>query len=74
MKKCFVNSAHVGRTMPKNQNKRKVNMEQVEYGNTGTYAWYDSETDTYYNDCGDVLRDPSEYDWYSEGYTPFGDE
>lgn len=40
----------------------------------GTYAYYDPETDTYYNRSGCVLRDPAEYDTSSEGYTPFGDE
>lgn len=28
----------------------------------------------YYNHQGQILRDPSEYDPYQEGYTPFGDE
>lgn len=37
-------------------------------------AYYDYKSDTYYNCNGDVLRDISEYDAYSEGYTPFGDE
>lgn len=39
-----------------------------------TYAYYDESTNTYYNRSGSVLRDPSEYDQHSEGYTPFGDE
>lgn len=46
----------------------------VSYGDTGTKAYYDRETDTYYNNAGCELRDPAEYDPYSEGYTPFGDE
>lgn len=40
----------------------------------GTYAYYDDSTDTYYNRSGQALRDPSEYNTRSEGYTPFGDE
>lgn len=39
-----------------------------------TRAFYDQETDTYYNRSGQRLRDPSEYDRDSEGYTLFGDE
>ena len=37
-------------------------------------AYYDRTTDTYYNRSGEQLRDMSEYDPFSEGYTPFGDE
>lgn len=40
----------------------------------GTYAYYDAESGTHYNEAGDALRDPAEYDVHSEGYTPFGDE
>lgn len=29
---------------------------------------------TWYNSSGSTLRDPEEYNPYSEGYTPFGDE
>ena len=36
--------------------------------------FYDEETDMYFNEAGDPLRNPEEYDPYSEGYTPFGDE
>jgi hypothetical protein len=32
------------------------------------------EDGNYYNHIGNRLRDPSEYDTSSEGYTPFGDE
>lgn len=46
----------------------------VEYGYTGTTALYDADNDVYYNEFGQQLRDPSEYDTHSEGYTPFGDE
>jgi hypothetical protein len=42
------------------------------YEPSGTMEWYDGET--FYNKSGDPLRDPKEYDVYSEGYTPFGDE
>lgn len=55
------------------------NLEKLEalpwvYYAYGTHAYYDATTDTYYNRSGAVLRDPSEYDTHSEGYTPFGDE
>lgn len=50
------------------------NLPVIPYGNTGTMAHYDADTDTYYNYTGDELRNPEEYDPYSEGYTPFGDE
>lgn len=43
-----------------------------EYGNTGTTSYFDGED--HYNNFGQQLRDPSEYDPNSEGYTPFGDE
>lgn len=44
------------------------------YSPSGSYENYDPETDTFFNNSGDQLRDPSEYDTSSEGYTPFGDE
>jgi len=47
-------------------------MELVEYGDTGTTALYDGTH--YYNEQGQLLRNPDEYNQYSEGYTPFGDE
>ena len=47
-------------------------MDLVAYGNTGTYAYYDGKN--YYNNFGQLLRDPDEYNQWSEGYTPFGDE
>lgn len=46
----------------------------INYGNTGTKAFYCEINDCYYNDFGQMLRDPECYDQYSEGYTPFGDE
>jgi len=47
-------------------------MEKVPYGNTETYAYFDGEN--YYNDFGQLLRNPESYNQLSEGYTPFGDE
>ena len=51
-----------------------LKLEQVYYAPSGSYEYYDSRTDTYYNNSGQELRDPSEYNTYSEGYTPLGDE
>jgi len=48
-------------------------LEEVYYGE-GTYAFYDAETDTYYNAFGEELRHKSAFNKNSEGYTPFGDE
>ncbi len=47
-------------------------LEYVPYGNTGTYAYFDGEY--YYNQFGQSLRNPVEYNEHAEGYTPFGDE
>lgn len=47
--------------------------EEVSYPH-GTVAFYDSENDIYYNRSAQRLRNPSEYNKHSEGYTPFGDE
>jgi hypothetical protein len=44
------------------------------YSPSDSYEYYDSLTDTFYNLSGDALRDPSDYDTDTEGYTPFGDE
>lgn len=44
------------------------------YGPSESIELMDSRTGQFYNASGDPLRDPSEYDPYSEGYTPFGDE
>lgn len=49
----------------------KVEIQEVPYPYGGT-ALFDGEH--YYNSSGQLLRDPSEYNQYSEGYTPFGDE
>ena len=42
------------------------------YSPSDSYEFFDGIT--YYNSTGEQLRDPSEYDQYSDGYTPFGDE
>lgn len=47
------------------------NAEWCEYA-YGTYAWYSDGS--WYNDFGQTLQNPAEYDNESEGYTPFGDE
>lgn len=44
------------------------------YAPSQSMEYYDESTDTYYNRNGNRLRDPEEYNPYSEGYTPFGDE
>jgi hypothetical protein len=50
-------------------------LPMVPYGSTGTNARYDADTDSYYNEFGQELRNPEEYDCEGEiGYTPFGDE
>ena len=46
-------------------------MDYVHYA-CGSYAYFDGYN--YYNDSGQQLRNPGEYNPYSEGYTPFGDE
>lgn len=51
-----------------------IKLERAYYSPSGSYEYYDSDTQTYYTRSGEELRDPSEYDEYSEGYTPFGDE
>ena len=48
-------------------------LEWVYYA-VGSYAYYDASTNTYYNESGQQLRNPSEYNSSLEGYTPFGDE
>ena len=44
--------------------------ERVDY--VGTIAYYAGKN--YYSEFGEILRDLSEYNSASEGYTPFGDE
>jgi len=52
--------------------KKKEELEMAYYEPGDTYEYFDGER--YYNRAGDMLRDPDEYNPYSEGYTPFGDE
>lgn len=42
------------------------------YSPSESYEWFDGYT--FYNAFGQILRSPIEYDVYSDGYTPFGDE
>ena len=44
------------------------------YELSNSYEQFDTETETWYNNYGQELRNPEEYNPYSEGYTPFGDE
>jgi len=37
-------------------------------------AWYYAKWDEWYNNSGQQLRHAEEYNQFSEGYTPFGDE
>lgn len=56
---------------------QNVKMEELEmdyYPPSGTYEYHDTESDTWYNQSGQMLRNPEQYNRYSEGYTPFGDE
>lgn len=55
---------------------QKEDLEQLDYVHYahGSYAYYDPYTDTYYNDFGQELRNPNEYNEQSEGYTPFWDD
>ena len=53
--------------------KNRIENDELEYDHDYC-AFFDSETNTYYNHAGQQLRHPSEYNQYSEGYTPFGDE
>ena len=48
------------------------NLSRSYYEPSGSMEYFDGEN--YYNASWDQLRDPSEYDTTSEGYTPFGDE
>ena len=50
------------------------NLVRVYYEPSATYEYYDTRSNTYYNQFGQELRSPDEYDSNSEGYTPFGDE
>jgi hypothetical protein len=48
-------------------------LEKLPYADMG-YAFYDKKNDQWYNDFGQELRDPEEYNTSSKGYTPFGDK
>ena len=50
------------------------NLTQAYYAPSDSYELMDESTGQFYNHSGQPLRDPDEYDSYSEGYTPFGDE
>lgn len=47
---------------------------QAYYAPSESYELYEEETGQFFNRYGQRLRDPEEYNLYSEGYTPFGDE
>lgn len=55
-----------------------MNQEQLHeldtafYAPSGSYEYFDGVN--FYNQSGDRLRNQSEYNNRSEGYTPFGDE
>lgn len=54
---------------------KAIELEEVYkeyYSPSASMEWFDGET--FYNFCGNSLRDVSEFNPYSEGYTPFGDE
>lgn len=53
---------------------KNESLAEVYYPLTDSYELLDEETGIYYNHHGQELRNPDEYDVYSEGYTPFGDE
>ena len=48
------------------------------YEPSESWELYDPENDVYYNNFGQILRNPDEYDFSDfenmEGFTPFGDE
>ena len=48
------------------------------YEPSESWELYDPENDIYYNNSGQILRNPDEYDFSDfenmEGFTPFGDE
>ena len=47
-------------------------LEKEYYPPSDSYEYWDGNY--FYNNSGQQLRTPSEYNEYSEGYTPFGDE
>jgi hypothetical protein len=44
------------------------------YSPSNSFELYDNKTGIFYNQSGQELRSPEEYDLNTEGYTPFGDE
>ena len=58
----------------KNDDFNRINGKRKYYAPSDTFEYYHPDSDTWYNSAGQQLRDPSEYDCHSEGYTPFGDE
>jgi hypothetical protein len=55
----------------KNQDELKE-MDQEYYAPSDSLEYFDGEH--FYNQSGQRLRSPEEYNTHSEGYTPFGDE
>lgn len=49
-------------------------IEEAYYSPSGSMELYDNRTGAWYNNSGQRLRNPNEYNPHSEGYTPFGDE
>ena len=52
----------------------KTTLVEEYYTPSQSIELMDEKTGQFFNRAGDPLRDPEEYDPYSEGYTPFGDE
>lgn len=50
------------------------NLIPAYYPPSDSNEFYNLETGVFYNAFGQELRDPSEYEYCGEGYTPFGDE
>lgn len=53
---------------------KTTNLKRAYYAPSDSFELIDVETGQFYNQSGDMLRDPEEYNSFSEGYTPFGDE
>lgn len=49
-------------------------LEEEFYQPTRTYEWYDPHDDQWYNQSGQEIRNPDEYDPSDFEYMPFGDE
>lgn len=52
----------------------KTNLILEYYYPSDSYELYDPKTGQFYNQSGQELREPQDYDESMEGYTPFGDE